>query len=111
MAKVFKKLTQTHVRIECGDGTAFNCPMLPISRLPEVHELSNKLTGAGSLAEFEAVRKEMLGLIGTVFPAEHSANLERLPVDKLSELVAYLMYGDDDDDPIPDGAGADCKKK
>ena len=111
MAKVFKKLTQTHVRIECGDGPAFNCPMLPVGRLPEVHELSKKLTGAGSLAEIEAVRKEMLGLIGTVFPAEHSANLERLPVDKLSEMVAYLMYGDDDDDPVPDGDGADGKKK
>lgn len=101
MPKFFPKLKQTHVRINLSEDGAegFSCPMLPVGVLPELHACSEALGKADSAAAFEAARMRMVDLAKTVLPAEYAENLPRFPVDRLSELLAYLMYGDDDDQP------------
>ncbi len=100
MSKIFPKLTQTHVRIELDDkGNFFNCPMLPISAMSEMNECSEIMAKCKNLVELENVRQRMIALVKTVMPEQYCANLERFDFAKLSELLAYLMYGDNDDLP------------
>lgn len=100
MSKYFPKLTQTHVFIQDSpDGSGFDCPMLPVSALNEMHECSELVSKAKTIAEVEAVRKRLVALVKTVMPEEKTVALDRLAFDQLSELVAYLMYGDEDDQP------------
>lgn len=62
-------------------------------------DLSDKLTKANGAREVEAVRLEMVEFAKTALPLEYHANLQRFSVDMLAELLAYLMYGDGDDQP------------
>lgn len=103
MAKYFPKLTQTEVFIKTGpDGSGFNCPMLPISALNEINAITESLGTAKELKEMEATRSRMIALINTVMPETYQGAIARLDIPKLSELIAYLMYGDanDDDQPV-----------
>lgn len=100
MGKFFPKLSQTHVWIQTDEaGNGFNCPMLPVSSLGEMHECSVALGQANTVADLEATRKRMVNLIRTVMPEPYCDSLDRLDLTQLSELVAYLMYGDDNDLP------------
>lgn len=103
MAKYFPKLTQTEVFIKTEpDGGGFNCPMLPIAALNEISAVTEALGAAKNLEEMEAVRSMMIALINTVMPEKYQGTIARLDIPKLSELIAYLMYGDanDDDQPV-----------
>lgn len=104
--KYFPKLSQTHVRIDIGGGESRNVPMLPVERLQELKDCSAALIAAETNEAVEAVRGRMIALARTVLPPELSGNLERFQVDKLSELLAYLMYGDSagDDQPVDEPA-------
>jgi len=107
MGKYFPKLTQTHVFIQTDEnGGGFNCPMLPVSALKEMADFSDCLSKVANLAEMEAVREKMLTLAKSVIPEEYQQNLSRLDIPKLTELIAYLMYGDsaNDDQPKEDPA-------
>ena len=107
MGKYFPKLTQTHVFIQTDEkGGGFNCPMLPVSALKDMADFSDCLSKVSNLAEMEAVREKMLTLAKTVIPDEYQQNLSRLDIPKLTELIAYLMYGDsaNDDQPKDDTA-------
>lgn len=99
MSKYFPLLNQTTVRIEMAHGKVLNCPMLPVSTLPEFGNISQELTKAEDAQSFEAVRLRMIALAKTVIPLEHQGMLDRFPVETLAELLAYLMYGDNDSEP------------
>lgn len=102
MKMYFPKLTQTHVFIRTDEaGNGFLCPMLPVSRLAELNELHDALAKVSKVEEMEGVRQKMLELVKTVMPPEYHSNLPRLDIPKLTELIAYLMYGDPDDDDQP----------
>jgi hypothetical protein len=99
MKKCFPKLTQTHVWIQTEPGKGFNCPMLPISALSEMKECSDLLACVSTIEDFEQLRLRLLALVKTVMPEEYWNNLLRLDITQLTDIVAYLMYGDDDDLP------------
>ena len=101
MKKYFPKLTQTHVWIELDQsGNGFNCPMLPICKLSEMEEISQNIGKVSELSELAKYQKQMIELIKTVMPAEYHDNLRRLDIPTLSELIAYLMYGDSENDDV-----------
>ena len=103
MPKVFAKLTQKQVWIATDDkGNGFNCDMLPISALAELNECSEAIGKAKSVDDLEAVRQRMIVLVKTVMPEQYHENLLRFDFSMLSELLAYLMYGDNDDQPKPE---------
>ncbi|MDD4817297.1 MAG: hypothetical protein PHI85_04940 [Victivallaceae bacterium] len=103
MGKFFPKLSQSAVFIQTDDsGGGFNCPMLPVSALGEMDSCTELMSKVDSVDKLVAVRKRLICLIETVMPPEYSPNLERLDLPKLTELVAYLMYGDGDDFPKPE---------
>ena len=101
MPKYFPKLKQTHVRIDLdAEGKeSISCPMLPVDALPELNACSEALGCADTVEKYMQVKERMIALAQTVLPAEYAKNLPRFQVDKLSELLAYLMYGDSDDLP------------
>lgn len=103
MAKFLPKLLQTHVRITGYGGKAFNCPLLPVSAKAVMDECARNLEKAATPAEIEREKARLVELIRTVMPEPYSANLDRLPLELVTELVAYLMYGDGDDEPLPEG--------
>ena len=98
MGRYFPKLTQTHVWIETdNEGNGFSCPMLPVSALVEINACSEAMTKVKDIKELEAIRNRMIELAKTVLPEQYWCNLNRFDFAKLSELISYLMYGDDDD--------------
>ena len=97
MSKYFPKLTQTHVWIGDGNGGGFSCPMLPVGKLGELNDCSEMLVAAKGIEDVEAARQKMIELAATVIPKEYQPNLARFTVMALAELLAYLMYGDTDD--------------
>ena len=102
MGKYFPKLTQTHVFIQTDEsGGGFNCPMLPVSALKEMNECSECLAKVSNLSEMESIRNRMIALAKTVIPDTYHENLLRLDIPKLTELIAYLMYGDTSNDDQP----------
>lgn len=107
MGKYFPKLTQTEVFIQTDEhGGGFNCPMLPVSALAKMDEFSATLSKVDNVSDLETVRQRMIDLIKTVMPEAYHQNLVRLDIPKLTELIAYLMYGDsaNDDQPKKDPA-------
>lgn len=110
MGKYFPKLTQTTVWIEVQGG-GFRCPMLPVSALPELDEISRILSETHTPEEVIAVKNRMVALCKSVIPAEYTANLDRFDCLALSELLAYLMYGDGDDQGPKEEAEEPAKKK
>ena len=102
MAKYFPKLTQTEVFIQTdGSGGGFNCPMLPVSALSQMDELTERLSTVSDIKEMAAVRRDLIDLCKTVIPEEYHQNLLRLDIQKLAELIGYLMYGDTSNDDQP----------
>lgn len=102
MGKFFPKLSQTHVFIETDTaGNGFNCPMLPVSALSEMNAIFEILQKAGSIDSLESARSRMIELAKTVMPAVYHENLGRLDIPRLTELLAYLMYGDPGNDDQP----------
>ncbi|MCD8295472.1 MAG: hypothetical protein LUE27_09570 [Clostridia bacterium] len=102
MGKYFPKLTQTRVFIQTDEhGGGFNCPMLPVSALARMGECSERLAKVSTVQEMAAVRDDLIALAETVLPEEHRAGLRRLDIPKLTELIAYLMYGDSGNDDQP----------
>lgn len=98
--KFFPKFSQTHVFIKTDDkGGGFNCPMLPISALDEMQACSDALNAAKSVEDIAAVQEKLRKLAETVIPDEFKENLKRFDIPSLTELIAYLMYGDGDDAP------------
>ncbi|MBO4620370.1 MAG: hypothetical protein J5654_09705 [Victivallales bacterium] len=100
--KAFEKLTQTHVRIEVAGGRAVNVPMLPVADVARLDDFGKRLSEAKDAQGINAIREDMVALASTVLPEELQAGIQRLRVDKLAELLAYLMYGDGDDQPEED---------
>ena len=102
MGKFFPKLSQTQVFIQTDEhGGGFNCPMLPVSELATMQEFSDNLAKVTNIGEMDAVRTRMINLVKTVMPEQYHANLVRLDIPKLTELIAYLMYGDTANDDQP----------
>ena len=100
MSKYFPKLTQTEVFIQLSaDGSGFNCPMLPVSELGELNACSEQLQNAKTIADIQAIRVRLIALIKKVMPEQYCTNIDRFELTHLAELAAYLMYGDDDDQP------------
>ncbi len=106
MGKFFPKLTQTHVFIQTEeDGTGFNCKMLPVSALDEMQsccEDLRKASGADAetaMKEVERAKNRLIALASMVIPDSYKDNLKRFDIPALTELVAYLMYGDGNDTP------------
>lgn len=103
MGKVFAKLTQRQVWIATDEaGNGFNCDMLPISALAEMNACSDAIGKIQDIKELEAIRQRMIALVKTVLPEQYQENLGRFDFAMLSELLAYLMYGDNDDQPKPE---------
>jgi hypothetical protein len=100
MAKYFPKLTQTTVFIQTEDnGGGFECPMLPISAMSDIDQLSKDLAEAANKQDVTIIgdiRKKMIAIAQTVIPEQYHENIYRLDVQKCVELLAYLMYGDPD---------------
>ena len=102
MGKYFPKLTQTEVFIQTDEhGGGFNCPMLPVSALAEMENISLELSKAETIEAAEAVRSRMRSLACTVLPKECHDMLVRFGIPQLSDLIAYLMYGDPGNDDQP----------
>lgn len=107
MGKYFPKLTQREVFIQTDEhGGGFNCPMLPVSALAEMNEISESLAKVDKVEDLEATRQRMIALVKTVMPEAYHCNLPRLDIPKLTELIAYLMYGDAANDDQPKEAPA-----
>lgn len=105
MGKYFPKLTQTEVFIQTDEnGGGFNCPMLPVTALNDMNDCSKDLQKCKTIEEFEAARQKLINIISTVFPEKYKPCLVRFDIPHLTELVAYLMYGDpeNDDQPKPE---------
>lgn len=100
MGKYFPKLTQRHVRLDVAEGQSIVVPMLPVGEIKTLADFSDRLATSNKMTEIEAVRREMIALARTVLPDSCHGNLERFGIDTLSELLAYLMYGDGDDQPL-----------
>jgi hypothetical protein len=105
MSKYFPKLTQTEVFIQTDEnGGGFNCPMLPVSALSKIEEFSQELKESADKSDIKAIGKirlKMIELAQTVMPAEYHDSLFRLDIPKCTELLAYLMYGDPENDDQP----------
>lgn len=102
MGKYFPKLTQTEVFIQTDEqGGGFNCPMLPVSALATLDEISESLSKIESVQDMTATRGKMIELAKTVMPEKFHESLSRFDIPKLSELLAYLMYGDSGNDDQP----------
>lgn len=102
MGKYFPKLTQKEVFIQTDEnGGGFNCPMLPVSALNEMNECSVALQNCKTIEAFEGVRLRLLALVKLVFPEEYQDALNRFDIPTLTELVAYLMFGDPENDDQP----------
>lgn len=102
MGKYFPKLMQTEVFIQTDEhGGGFNCPMLPVSAMAKMDELSECLSKVDNIKDMEAIRQQMIELVKTVMPEPYHGNLVRLDIPKLTELIAYLMYGDAENDDQP----------
>lgn len=102
MGRFFPKLTQTHVFIETDTaGHGFNCPMLPVSALGEMNAIFEVLRMCENIDSLDNARKRMIGLVKTVMPEAYHEKLVRLDIPHLTELIAYLMYGDPDNDDQP----------
>lgn len=105
MGKFFPKLTQTKVRIDTDEnGGGFDCPMLPVSALNDIESFGQKLDAAikeNNLKAIGEVKQDMLDLAKTVIPEEYHTNLLRLDIQKCTELLAYLMYGDPEGNDQP----------
>ncbi len=99
MAKYFPLLNQSNVRIELAGGKSIAVPMFPVTVLGEFKSIQTELTASNTEQEFEQSKQRMLDLIKTVMPGEYHSNLDRFPIESLAELMAYLMYGDDDSEP------------
>lgn len=116
MGKYFPKLTQNTVWIEVQNG-GFHCPMLPVSALPELDDISQTLSNTHTPEEIRKVKARMVALAATVIPKEYAYGLERFDCLALGELLAYLMYGDADDQGPQSGpesgpeSGPKTKKK
>ena len=107
MGRYFPKLTQTEVFIQTDEhGGGFNCPMLPVSALGEMEEISDSLAKVDNVQTMEGIRQRMIELVKTVMPETYHGNLVRLDIPKLTELIAYLMYGDASNDDQPKDAPA-----
>ena len=111
MGKMFPKQSQTQVRFELGDGQSFNCPMLGIGQLDQLTAIRDDLGVAEAEEQYRAVKARMIALAATVLPEEYAKNLPRFQLDKLSELLAYLAYGDDNDLPAETSVDSPSKKK
>ena len=95
MGKFFPKLSQTHVFFETDTaGNGFSCPMLPVSALGEMNEITAAVRAAKDITDLEAARQRMIALAGTVIPEPYRENLVRLDLPCLIEVITYLMYGD-----------------
>lgn len=102
MGKYFPKLTQKEVFIQTDEnGGGFNCPMLPVSALNEMNECSVALQNCKTIEAFEGVRQRLVALVKLVFPEEYQDALNRFDIPTLTELVAYLMFGDPENDDQP----------
>jgi hypothetical protein len=102
MGKYFPKLTQTEVFIQTDeDGGGFNCPMLPVSVLSDLNDCSDAINKCREVKDFEGVRQRMIELVKTVFPENLHESLQRFDIPRLSELLAYLMFGDPQNDDKP----------
>lgn len=100
MGKVFAKLAQRQVWIATDDlGNGFNCDMLPVSALSEMHCFQEAIARIKNIKELESIRNKMIALIKTVLPEQYHENLLRLDFSSVVELITYLMYGDNDDLP------------
>ncbi len=100
--RIFEKLNKTHVRFDNGDGTYFECPMLPIAKLPDVKQLEVEMETAEGITARLELREKYLGLCRQVFPKEKTALLERFDLYEISDLTNYLMYGWGDSEPDED---------
>ena len=102
MGRYFPKLTQREVFIQTDEhGGGFNCPMLPVSALAEMDKISERLGKVADVNGLDAVRNDMIEMIKSVMPSDYHENLVRLDIPKLTELIAYLMYGDSANDDQP----------
>ena len=99
MVKTFAKLAQTHVRIDLAGGRSIAVEMLPVSAKDMLDEFAERARSLGSVEAMDQLKADMVELISTVMPDEHAANLSRFDLDMLTELIAYLYYGDSDDLP------------
>ena len=109
--KVFPKLTQSTVSLGIGDGRTINVPMLPISAIGELKTMTADLGKCETADDFQQIRDRMISLAKTVLPPELVERLARFQIPQLAELLAYLAYGDPDDDDQPVDAPDPAKKK
>ncbi len=100
--RIFEKLNKTHVRFDNGDGTYFECPMLPIATLPDVKQLEVEMDTAEGITARLELREKYLGLCRQVFPKEKIELLERFNLYEIADLANYLMYGWGDTEPDED---------
>lgn len=98
MAKYFPKLTQTEVRIDTAGGGSIMVPMLPVKYIGEFERIRDGLMKAQTQDDCVKLRDKMIELAKISVPGEMHEALLRFDLVKLAELVAYLLYGDDDDE-------------
>ena len=109
--KTFPKLTQSSVSLGIGDGRTINVPMLPISAIGELKTMTADLNQCETTADFQQIRDRMMKLAGSVLPADLTGQLARFQIPQLAELLAYLAYGDPDDNDQPVDDPDPAKKK
>lgn len=109
--KTFPKLTQSSVSLGIGDGRTINVPMLPISAIGELKTLTTDLGKCETADDFQQIHERMIKLAEPVLPQELVERLARFQIPQLAELLAYLAYGDPDNDDQPLDDPDSAKKK
>ena len=96
MTRFFAKLNKRTVRIPLADGEWIDAPLLPISEIGEMDEISRMLEKLNRDNARE-IAERMVNLALKSLP-EYGEALRRFQLDELAELLALLMYGTNEPD-------------
>lgn len=102
MAKYFPKLNPRRVRIDMSDSESVMVDMLPISELATLEAFTERIAEIKDAVGYAELRNDMVEVAKKVVPEPFSENLARFSVEMLIELLAYLVYGDGDDQQKPE---------
>ena len=96
MTRFFAKLNKKTVRIPLAEDKWIEAPLLPISEIGEMDEIS-KMLAEVSRDNVREIAARMVALAKKSLPA-YDEELTRFQLDELAELLALLMYGTNDPD-------------
>jgi hypothetical protein len=106
--KLFPKLSERNVDIDCGNGQTVTVPKLTIEEYSNASDIIDQVAFKArelgdpdlpqAIAAGEEGKKEMLAIISGRFPEEIRDNLWRLDYLEVIELLMYMAFGSGNDE-------------